>query len=153
MSYDIGPRLRRYREAQNLSQKELAKRIGVSNSRVSNWEQGINRPDVDILADICTVLNISPSELLDVHLSPDDLSDQERKVIMQYRTKPELPTEDVSSLLPGQLPSPVRTRQPIQVDNPIRSRLMDLYCFLYLLHTLINRSMLSMANVIFSTLL
>jgi transcriptional regulator with XRE-family HTH domain len=90
MSYDIGPRLRRYREAQNLSQKELAKRIGVSNSRVSNWEQGINRPDVDILADICTVLNISPSELLDVHLSPDDLSDQERKVIIQYRRKPEL---------------------------------------------------------------
>ena len=35
-------------------------------------------------------LNVSPSELLDVRLSPEDLSDQERKVIMAYRTKPDL---------------------------------------------------------------
>jgi transcriptional regulator with XRE-family HTH domain len=73
-----------------MSQKELAEMIHVSNSRVSNWEQGINRPDVDILADICRVLNVSPSELLDVRLSPDDLNDQERKVIKAYRTKTEL---------------------------------------------------------------
>ncbi|HBG75473.1 MAG TPA: hypothetical protein DDW86_00755 [Clostridiales bacterium] len=90
VSYNIGPRLRKYREAQNLSQKELAERIGVSNSRVSNWEKGINRPDVDILADICNALNVSPSELLDVHLSPDNLSDIKRRVIMEYRKKPEL---------------------------------------------------------------
>jgi transcriptional regulator with XRE-family HTH domain len=71
MGYDIGPRLRRFREARNMSQKEFAKRIGVSNSRVSNWEQGINRPDVDILATICAVLDVSPSELLDVRVSSD----------------------------------------------------------------------------------
>lgn len=53
-------------------------------------EQGINRPDADILADICKALNVSPSELLDVRLSPEDLSEQERKVIMAYRTKPDL---------------------------------------------------------------
>ena len=47
-------------------------------------------PDADILADICKALNISPSELLDVRLSPEDLSEQERKVIMAYRTKPDL---------------------------------------------------------------
>lgn len=90
MGYEIGPRLRKYREAQNLSQKEFAKLIGVSNSRVSNWEQGINRPDVDILTAICGILKVSPSELLDVRLSPDELNEQERKVIMEYRKKPEL---------------------------------------------------------------
>ena len=46
--------------------------------------------DADILADICKALNVSPSELLDVRLSPEDLSEQERKVIMAYRTKPDL---------------------------------------------------------------
>ena len=90
MKYEIGTRIRKYRERRGLSQKELAQIIGVSNSRVSNWEQGINRPDADILAGICTALNVSPSELLDVRLSPDDLDDQERKVIMAYRTKTEL---------------------------------------------------------------
>lgn len=90
MKYEIGARIRKYREMCGLSQKELAQKIGVSNSRVSNWEQGINRPDADILADICKALNVSPSELLYVRLSPDDLDDQERKVIMAYRTKPDL---------------------------------------------------------------
>lgn len=86
MKYEIGARIRKYREMSGFSQKELAQKIGVSNSRVSNWEQGINRPD----ADICKALNVSPSELLDVRLSPEDLSEQERKVIMAYRTKPDL---------------------------------------------------------------
>lgn len=50
MKYEIGARIRKYREMSGFSQKELAQKIGVSNSRVSNWEQGINRPDADILA-------------------------------------------------------------------------------------------------------
>ena len=90
MKYEIGNRIRKYRENRGLSQKELAELIGVSNSRVSNWEQGINRPDADIIANICTALNVSPSELLDVRLAPDELNDQERKVIMAYRTKTNL---------------------------------------------------------------
>ena len=90
MKYEIGGRIRKYREERGLSQKDLAQSIGVSNSRVSNWEQGINRPDADILARICKALSISPSELLDVHLCEDELSIQERKVIQAYRTKLEL---------------------------------------------------------------
>lgn len=38
--YEIGNRIRKYREECNMTQKQLAERIGVSNSRVSNWEQG-----------------------------------------------------------------------------------------------------------------
>ena len=90
LRYEIGNRIRKYRESRGLNQKELAQLIGVSNSRVSNWEQGINRPDADILADICRALNVSPSELLDVRLSTDDLSTQERKVIQAYREKTDL---------------------------------------------------------------
>ena len=40
-----------------MTQKQLAERIGVSNSRVSNWEQGLNRPDADILAAVCVALD------------------------------------------------------------------------------------------------
>lgn len=90
MKYEIGKRIRKYREDRKLSQKDLADMIGVSNSRISNWEKGINRPDADIIADLCRVLQISPSELLDVHLSTDELNDQERKVIQAYRIKTEL---------------------------------------------------------------
>lgn len=90
MKYEIGSRIRKYREERGLSQKQLAELIGVKNSRVSNWEQGLNRPDADILADICRALQVSPSELLDVRLDATELNEQERKVIMAYRTKTDL---------------------------------------------------------------
>lgn len=90
MKYEIGARIRKYREKRGLNQKEFAQQIRVSNSRVSNWEQGINRPDADILADICRVLEVSPSVLLDVKLSTDELTDHERKVIRAYRMKKDI---------------------------------------------------------------
>ena len=90
MKYEIGARIRKFREDRGYSQIELAQLIGVSNSRVSNWEQGINRPDADILVDLCKTLNVSPSELLDVHVKDDELSDMERKVINAYRAKKDL---------------------------------------------------------------
>ncbi len=87
MKYEIGSRIRMYRKERGLTQEQLADKINVTKSRVSNWEQGINRPDADILTDICRVLNVSPSDLLNVHLSSDDLTARERKVIQAYRNK------------------------------------------------------------------
>lgn len=85
MNYQIGVRIRKFREANNMTQKQLADKIGVTGSRVSNWEQGIHRPDVDILANICTALNVSPSELLDIHLNINELSAHEQKLLTAYR--------------------------------------------------------------------
>lgn len=88
--YEIGNRIRKYREEAKLSQMQLAKQIGVTNSRVSNWEQGLNRPDADMLAEICKALNVSPSLLLGIQLTSEELNDKERKIIRAYREKTEL---------------------------------------------------------------
>ena len=85
--YEIGNRIRKYREECNMTQKPLAERIGVSNSRVSNWEQGLNRPDADILAAVCVALDVSPSLLLGIRVTGDDLTEQERRVLKAYREK------------------------------------------------------------------
>lgn len=90
LKYEIGKRIRKYREARGISQVQLAEMLGIRNSRVSNWEQGINRPDADILADICRALEVSPSELLDVRLSSEEPDQKEMEVIRAYRSKPEL---------------------------------------------------------------
>ena len=90
MKYEIGARIRKFREECGMSQRQLADILNVSNSRVSNWEQGINRPDADILADICRALKVSPSELLDVHLSDDDFTDEEKRIIKAYRSKKDM---------------------------------------------------------------
>lgn len=90
MKYEIGKRIRKYRQELGMSQKQLAEQIGVSNGRVSNWEQGLNRPDADMLAEICQALEVSPSLLLGVKLSNDELSDVERKIVRAYREKRDL---------------------------------------------------------------
>lgn len=90
MKYEIGNRIRKYRESLGISQKQLAEQIGISNGRISNWEQGINRPDADMLAQLCSALKVSPSSLLGVKLSTDELSDTEWKIIQAYREKTDL---------------------------------------------------------------
>ncbi len=84
--YELGNRIKRLRKELGISQKELAERIGVSNSRVSNWEQGINRPDADILSKLCSSLQTSPSLLLGMKLTKDELTEKEWKVIRAYRS-------------------------------------------------------------------
>ena len=90
MKYETGERIRRIRKDRGLSQKAFAEQLGVSNSRVSNWEQGINRPDADILAQICLILNVSPSEILNVHISEEEYSEHEKALVRSYREKAEL---------------------------------------------------------------
>lgn len=90
MKYEIGTRIRYFRELRGLNQKELASRIGVSNSRISNWEQGINRPDADTLVLLCQVLEVSADELLDMNVANMRLTSDERQVIIHYRNKPNL---------------------------------------------------------------
>lgn len=90
MKYEIGGKIRQYRKEKGLTQEELANEINVTKNRISNWEQGINRPDADIIGNICRALNVSPSNLLDVHLSDDDLTSHEKKVINAYRAKADI---------------------------------------------------------------
>ena len=52
MKYEIGAKIKKYREACGISQRELAAMLGISNTRVSNWEQGINRPDADMIGNL-----------------------------------------------------------------------------------------------------
>ncbi len=86
----IGKRIRYSREQKGLSQKEFAKRIGASNTTVSNWENGLSRPDVDTLGIICIVLDVSPDELLGINLPKGIYTTEEKLVITQYRSRPEL---------------------------------------------------------------
>lgn len=53
------------RKEQNLTQEQLAGRLGVSNKTVSKWETGKCMPDYAIVKNLCEELHISVSELMD----------------------------------------------------------------------------------------
>ena len=72
----IGNNIRKYRELNHFTQKNLAEKLGVSSARLSNWELGINRPDVEMLAKLCEILNVSANTLLALDTHVTNLSDE-----------------------------------------------------------------------------
>jgi len=60
---EFGERLKQYRKAKNMTQQELAERLGVSNKSVSRWESG-SYPDVATLAPLAKTLEVTVDELL-----------------------------------------------------------------------------------------
>lgn len=46
------------------TQKEVAKRLKIDPANVTNWKQGKNVPSVQMLYDLCVLLNVSADYLL-----------------------------------------------------------------------------------------
>ncbi len=68
MEFDVGARLRAIREMHGLSQRELAKRAGVSNASVSLIEQNRSSPSVGSLKKVLDGLPISLAEFFAMEL-------------------------------------------------------------------------------------
>lgn len=52
------------RKEKKLTQKELAKELGVTDKAVSKWERALSCPDIALLAPLADILGITTSELL-----------------------------------------------------------------------------------------
>lgn len=63
-SYVTGETIRALREKKNLTQRQLADQIAVSDKTVSKWETGRGLPDVTLLEPLAGALSVSLSELL-----------------------------------------------------------------------------------------
>ncbi len=53
------------RKEKNLTQEQLAEKLGVSNKTVSKWETGKCMPDYSVVKSLCEELEISVAELMD----------------------------------------------------------------------------------------
>ena len=52
------------RKRANLTQLQLADRLGITDKAVSKWERGVAMPDTSIMLELCDILGISVNELL-----------------------------------------------------------------------------------------
>lgn len=53
------------RKEQNMTQMQLAEKLGVTDRAVSKWENGRGLPDVSLMKPLCKILGITLSELLE----------------------------------------------------------------------------------------
>lgn len=99
----IGDRLREERTRAGISQRELARRLGLSASMISQLESGLSKPSVGTLYAIVTELDVS----LDKLIRGEDFGDEDR------------PASDAGRESEGPLVRPDQ-RQVIELDSGVR---------------------------------
>ena len=60
----IGRFIAECRKKANLTQMQLAEKLGITDKAVSKWERGVAMPDTSIMLELCNILGISVNELL-----------------------------------------------------------------------------------------
>lgn len=60
------------RKEKNLTQKQLADHLGISNKTISKWEIGKCMPDYSIVKPLCRELDITVAELMDGEAKEDN---------------------------------------------------------------------------------
>ena len=68
----IGNYIAKKRREKNLTQEQLAEKLGVSNKTISKWENGKCMPDYSIIEQLCKELTVTLSELMDGEDAADD---------------------------------------------------------------------------------
>ena len=60
----IGRFIAECRKKANLTQMQLAEKLGITDKAVSKWERGVAMPDTSIMLELCDILSVSVNELL-----------------------------------------------------------------------------------------
>ena len=60
----IGRFIAECRKKANLTQMQLAEKLGITDKAISKWERGVAMPDTSIMLNLCDILGISVNELL-----------------------------------------------------------------------------------------
>ena len=63
-TYVTGVAIRQLREGRNMTQSELAEKIGVSSKTISKWETAKGLPDISLLQPLAQALGVSVIELM-----------------------------------------------------------------------------------------
>lgn len=76
---ELGKVIRTFRKEKQMTQEEMARRLGVTPPAVNKWENGNSYPDITLLAPIARLLGITTDTLLSYR---EELTDQEIQEIL-----------------------------------------------------------------------
>ena len=79
----IGAFLKELRKEKNITQEELADKMGVSRRTVSRWETGTNMPDMDILIDISDLYDVDLREILDGEIKDIKMDNETKETVLK----------------------------------------------------------------------
>lgn len=73
----LGSRIKQLREKNDLSQKQVAKSLGISNVQLSRYESGDRRPDPEMIKQIADYFDVSTDYLLGRNNNPSTCKNSE----------------------------------------------------------------------------
>lgn len=89
----IGPRIKESRELKRFSQGELARRVGVSQPTISDWENGKTEPTVDNMRSLAVELDVC-FEWMATGRGARDYLPGVQEAQPEYRAQPEVPADE-----------------------------------------------------------
>lgn len=79
----VGSFLKELRKEKQLTQEQLAERLGVSRRTVSRWETGSNMPDLDVLIEMADYYDVQLRELLDGERKSDREDEELNETVLK----------------------------------------------------------------------
>ena len=74
----IGKFIQKRRKEKNITQNELAEKLGITDRAISKWENGNYLPDAGTMPELCQILSISINDLFSGEIV--DMKDNEKKL-------------------------------------------------------------------------
>ncbi len=80
--------IKKLRQQQHMTQKELAERIGISKAMISAYETEMRYPSYDVLIKLATIFNVTTDFLLGLEkqntVDITDLDEEEIQVVVNF---------------------------------------------------------------------
>jgi transcriptional regulator with XRE-family HTH domain len=70
----VGSIIRTLRQEHNMTQKELADKMNLSDKTISKWERGLGLPDISLIPELSRLLGIDTINLLSGDMTPNNLA-------------------------------------------------------------------------------
>ena len=89
---EIAARLRASREKAGYKQEDIAKILGVTPQKISSFETGITRVDVDTLVTLCRLYNVDANDIMGI--APKEKNPYDNLITVYTRSRKNLSQEE-----------------------------------------------------------
>ncbi|NLD47862.1 MAG: helix-turn-helix domain-containing protein [Clostridiaceae bacterium] len=80
----VGELILYLRKEKNMTQKEVAEAMNISDKTISKWERGLGCPDISLLSELSNILGVNIEKILLGDLDPNDADGGNMKQIKFY---------------------------------------------------------------------
>lgn len=95
----IGRFIAQRRKANNMTQMQLAEKLGITDRAVSKWETGKSLPDVAIMPELCGLLNITINDLFNGEVVVmEDYKEKSEKLLIEMAKQKEQADKNLLTL-------------------------------------------------------